>query len=170
MRKPGKTDALDRLRKLRRDRERLAIETLGQERAALTAAEGRERQAEADRDAYETHRAAQEDRLYAAALEQPAVVDALERLGDRVSELAAGSRRQEAVLRDRRAETSRAESDTDAAREAWTQRRRAADRLDRLAERRGLARRKAAEIREDVTAEDEASLTPANPAPGGGRS
>lgn len=161
----SKPDALDRLRKLRRDRERLAIETLGQERAALSAAEARERQAEADRDAYEAQRAAQEHRLYTAALEQPAVADALERLGDRISELAAGSRRQDAAVRERRAETSRAETDTDAAREAWKQRRRDADRLDRLAERRGLARRKAAEIRDDVAAEDEASLTP-----GGGRS
>ncbi|KGM30221.1 YscO family type III secretion system apparatus protein, partial [Inquilinus limosus] len=73
----SKPDALDRLRKLRRDRERLAIETLGQERAALTAAEARERQAEADRDAYEAHRAAQEDRLYTAAMEKPAAADAL---------------------------------------------------------------------------------------------
>ncbi|WP_225768956.1 YscO family type III secretion system apparatus protein [Inquilinus sp. Marseille-Q2685] len=160
-----KPDALDKLRKLRRDREKLAVESLGRERTALTAAEARERQAEADRDAYEAHRTAQESRLYAAALERPAVVDALERLGDRVSEFAAGSRRQDAAVRERRAETSRAETDTDAAREAWRQRRRDADRLDRLAERRGVARRKAAEIRDDVAAEDEASLTPS-----GGRS
>lgn len=159
----SKTDALDKLRKLRRDREKLAVESLGRERTVLTAAEARERQAETDRAAYENHRTAQENRLYAAALEQPAVADALERLGDRVSELAAGSRRQDAAVRERRAETGRAEADTDAAREAWRQRRRDADRLDRLAERRGLARRKAAEIRDDVAAEDEASLVP----PGG---
>lgn len=162
-----KPDALDKLRKLRRDREKLAIESLGRERAALTAAEVREQQAEADRAAYEDHRTAQESRLYAAALEKPVLVDALERLGDRVSELAAGSRRQDAAVRDRRAETSRAETDTNAAREAWRQRRRDADRLDRLGERRGLARRKAAEIRDDVAAEDEVSLTP--PGPSGGR-
>ena len=119
-----KPDALDKLRKLRRDREKLAAESLGRERAALTTAEARERQAEADRAAYEDHRTAQEARLYAAALEKPALADALERLGDRVSELAAGSRRQDAAVRDRRAETSRAETDTDAAREAWRQRRR----------------------------------------------
>jgi flagellar biosynthesis chaperone FliJ len=159
----SKPDALDKLRKLRRDREKLAVESLGRERTALTAAEARERQAEADRDAYEAQRTAQEDRLYAAALERPAVADALERLGDRVSELAAGSRRQDATVRERRTETGRAEADTDAAREAWRQRRRDADRLDRLGERRGLARRKAAEIRDDVAAEDEASLVP----PGG---
>lgn len=164
----SKLDALDKLRKLRRDREKLAVESLGRERAALTAAEARERQAESDRMAYEAQRAAQEDRLYAKALEQPAVVDALERLGDHVSELAAGSRRQDAALRQRQAETGQAEAETDAAREAWRQRRRDADRLDRLAERRGLARRKAAEIRDDVAAEDEASLTP--PTPSGGRS
>ncbi|MFE0756133.1 YscO family type III secretion system apparatus protein [Inquilinus sp. NPDC058860] len=160
-----KPDALDKLRRLRRDREKLAAESLGRERTALTAAEARQQQAEADRAAYEDHRAAQESRLYAAALERPAVVDALERLGDRVSELAAGSRRQDAAVRDRRAETSRAEADTDAAREAWRQRGRDADRLDRLAERRGVARRKAAEIRDDVAAEDEASLIPSGGRP-----
>ncbi|WP_026870124.1 type III secretion system stalk subunit SctO [Inquilinus limosus] len=156
----SKSDALDKLRRLRHDREKLAAETLGRERAVLDAAEARERQAEADRAAYEQHRASQEARLYAAALERPAHVDALERLGDRVSELAAGSRRQEAAVRERRAETGRAEAETDAARETWRQRRRDADRLDRLAERRGLARRKAAEVRDDLAAEDEASLMP----------
>ncbi|MGL4964270.1 MAG: type III secretion system stalk subunit SctO [Inquilinus sp.] len=162
-----KPDALDKLRKLRHDREKLAAESLGRERTALTAAEARERQAAADRAAYEEQRTVQEARLYAAALEKPVLVDSLERLGDRVSELAAGSRHQAATVRERQAETSRAETDTAAAREAWRQRRRDADRLDRLAERRGTARRKAAEIRDDVAAEDEASLTP--PAPSGDR-
>jgi flagellar biosynthesis chaperone FliJ len=161
-----KPDALDKLRKLRRDREKLAVEGLGRERAALTAAEAREQQAAADRAAYEAQRAAQESRLYAAALEKPVLADALERLGDRVSELAAGSRRQDATVRERQAETSRAETDTAAAREAWRQRRRDADRLDRLADRRGTARRKAAEIRDDVAAEDEASLTRLTPSGG----
>ena len=160
MKKPG---ALDKLRKLRHDREKLAAESLGRERTALTAAEARERQAAADRAAYEEQRTVQEARLYAAVLEKPVLVDSLERLGDRVSEFAAGSRRQDAAVRERRAETSRAEADTDAAREAWRQRRRDADRLDQLADRRGTARRKAAEIRDDVAAEDEASLIP----PGG---
>jgi len=155
-----KPDALDKLRKLRHDREKLAAESLGRERTALTAAEARERQAAADRAAYEEQRTAQEARLYAAALEKPVLVDSLERLGDRVSELAAGSRQQAAAVRERQAETSRAEADTATAREAWRQRRRDADRLDRLADRRGTARRKAAEIRDDVAAEDEASLTP----------
>jgi hypothetical protein len=155
-----KRDPLDKLRKLRHDRERLAAETLGRERAALGAAEAREHQAEADREAYEAHRVEQEDRLYTAALERPAVVDVLERLGDHVSELAAGSRRQAAAVQERRAETLQAEAETDAAREAWRQRRRDADRLDRLAERRGAARRKAVDTRDDLAAEDEASLTP----------
>ncbi|MGO4723640.1 MULTISPECIES: type III secretion system stalk subunit SctO [unclassified Inquilinus] len=155
-----KPDPLDRLRRLRHDRERLAIEALGRERAELAAAEARERQAEADRAAYERDRAEQEARLYAAALEQPVRADALERLGDRVSGLAAGSRRQAATVRERQGETARAEADTAAARQGWRGRRRDADRLDQLADRQGAARRKATEIRDDLAVEDEASMAP----------
>jgi flagellar biosynthesis chaperone FliJ len=158
--KPPVNTALDKLRRLRRDRERLAIEALGRERAGLAAAEARERAAEAEHDAYERRRQVCETELYDAALAQPVRADALERLGDQVSALADGSRRHAATVQERRGETGQAEIETAAARAGWRDRRRDADRLDQLEERHATARRKANEISDDVAAEDDASLRP----------
>lgn len=155
-----KPNALDRLQRLRHQRERLATEALGHRRAELVAAEKREREAETARDDYERDRQVRETRLYADALRQPAPAEALVQLGEHVADLAAGSRRQEATVQERKVETGQADANVETARAGWRDRRRDADRLDRLLDRRRVVQRKAAETRSDLAAEDEASLTP----------